>query len=63
MGFKGRTEQIKGDMQDNTGKYIGSLDGSWTESLMLMPENQKIWRLVNGKKPDDKYDFPSLFPI
>ena len=56
--FKGRTEQIKGDMQDNTGKYIGSLDGSWTESLMLMPENQKIWSVGElVENSDDKYGF------
>lgn len=56
--FKGRTEQVNGEMIDNKGNYIGSLDGNWTDSLVLMPENEKIWsvgELVD--KSDLKYGF------
>lgn len=56
--FKGRTEDVKGEMIDNKGNYIGSLDGKWTDSLVLMPENEKIWSVGElVEKPDTKYGF------
>lgn len=56
--FKGRTEETNGKIIGTDGKNIGTLQGTWTKELYLLPENEKIWE-VGSLVPnaESKYGF------